>query len=217
MIPAVHAQEGLRIGLRFAPVISFPNLTDDNGNAISGTEISGRLGYSYGLMAAYGFTDNLGLYSGVHIVRKGFTRTDTYSDTLNVSGTQDANITTVEIPLALRGVSGEIGSSGIFINGLFGVSLDVRAGYRNEFTGVNPVTLEAGSGTTQNASLVNPITASFLFGGGADWYVDRVGTFNFALLFHRGLLNLNSQRNFGNEERIIVNYLSLELGYWFGA
>ena len=207
---ALRAQEGVKIGLRFSPLISFTTITDENGNNIPGNTVSGKVGFSYGLHGTYGFTDNYGLYSGVHIVRKGFERSD--SDSLNT--TQDVVATTVEIPLALRGRSNEIGN-GIFLNGLFGASLDIRAGYSNTYTGANPVDGTAGNGTTKNSSLINPVTASFLFGGGADWFVDRVGTFNFSLIFHRGLLNLNSQRNFNNQEVIRVSYLSLDIAYIF--
>ncbi len=201
----------MKIGLKFAPLLSFTTITDDQGNDLPGVTVSNKLGFSYGLAATYGFTDNYGLYSGVHIVRKGFDRTELRD---SVTVTQDVVATTVEIPIALRGRSNEIGN-GFFINGLFGLSLDVRAGYRNDFTGRNPVSGELGSASTKNSSLINPLTASFLFGGGTDWYVDRVGTFNFSLLFHRGLVNLNSQKNFGNTERIQISYLSLELAYLF--
>lgn len=209
--PLLKAQEGLKIGLRFSPLVAFTSITDETGNNIAGNTVSSKIGFSYGLAATYGFTDNYGIYSGVHIVRKGFKRTDVRD---SVSFTQDVAATTVEIPLALRGRSNEIGN-GIYLSGLFGVSLDVRAGYTNEFTGANPVTMVAGNGTTKNSSLINPITASFLFGAGADWFVDRVGTFNFGIIFHRGLLNLNNQSNFGNEEVINVSYLSLDVAYMF--
>lgn len=209
--PVLLAQEGLKIGLRFAPLVSFTSITDANGNTLAGTTVSNKVGFSYGLAATYGFTDNYGLYSGVHIVRKGFDRTDV-RDSLTI--TQDVVATTVEIPLALRGRSNEIGT-GVYLSGLFGVSLDVRAGYRNNFTGADPVTLLAGEGTNQNSSLINPVTASFLFGAGADWFVDRVGTFNFGIIFHRGLININNQGNFGNAEDIKISYLSLDVAYMF--
>ncbi|MDP5172550.1 MAG: PorT family protein [Bacteroidia bacterium] len=209
--PLLKAQEGVKIGLRFAPIVAFTSITNEAGNDLPGTTVSSRLGYSYGLMATYGFTDNYGIYTGVHIVNKGFSRTDV-GDSL--TSTQKVTATTVEIPIALRGRSNEIGN-GIYINGLFGISLDVKAAYKNEFTGSNPVTGELGNGTTKDLALINPLTASFLFGAGADWYVDRVGTFNFGLIFHQGLVNLNSQKNFNNLEVIKVSYLSLDLAYLF--
>lgn len=209
--PALLAQEGLKIGLRFAPLVSFTSITDTNGNSLDGNAVTNKAGFSYGLATTYGFTDNYGIYSGVHIVRKGFDRTDT-GDSLSL--TQDVVATTVEIPLALRGRSNEIGT-GVYLSGLFGVSLDVRAGYRNRFTGANPTTLAPGDGTTNNSALINPITASFLFGAGVDWLVDRVGTFNFGVIFHRGLININNQGNFGNEEDIKISYLSLDIAYMF--
>lgn len=209
-LPAAQAQKGPKLGLRFGPLVSFTTITSDNGNEIPGTTVSSKLGFSYGLMTTYGFTDNYGIYSGVHIVRKGFDRTTT-TDSLTFS--QDVVATTVEVPIALRGRSNEIGN-GVYINGLFGLTLDVRAAYRNIYTGLSP-TGELGSGTSKNTALINPITSSFLFGAGADWLIDRVGNFSFNIAFHRGLINLNNKRNTGNDETIRVSYLALDVAYLF--
>ncbi|MEL6675398.1 MAG: outer membrane beta-barrel protein [Bacteroidota bacterium] len=209
---ALKAQEGLKIGLRFSPIVSFPLITDENGNNIPGDVVSNKLGLSYGLMVNYGIRDNYGLYSGIHIVRKGFERTLTLD---SLSATQDVTITSIDIPIALKGRSNEVGN-GLFIYGIFGASLDVRFGYKNQWTGRDPVTLEvAESGTTQKAALVNPLGISFLFGAGTEWVIDRVGTINAGLIFHRALINQNNKSEFNNNEQIKVSYLSLDLGYFF--
>ncbi len=211
ILPQLQAQEGVKIGLRFSPLVSFTSITDENGNIIPGTTVAGKAGFSYGLHGTYGFGPNYGLYSGVHIVRKGFSRTDNL-DTLSIE--QNITATTVEIPIALRGRSNEIGN-GVYLNGLFGVSLDVRAGYRNTYTGANPVSFERGDGEIRNSSLINPITASFLIGGGADIDLGNAGMANVGLSFHQGLININSQSNFGNNEVITISYLALDAAYVF--
>ncbi|MEM7659255.1 MAG: outer membrane beta-barrel protein, partial [Bacteroidota bacterium] len=207
---SVFAQQGVKIGLRFSPIVSFATITDSSNNTVS-DDMGSRVGLSYGLMLNYGLTDNLGFQSGVHIVTKGFNRS---AQVDSVPTTQDVRITTVEIPVALRGRSPEIGN-GLFITGLFGVSLDVSAGYRNQYTGLDPVTKERQeSGTKSGANLVTPVNLSFIFGAGVDIEQDW-GTVHTGLSFHRGLTNMNNRSNFGNQESIRVSYVALDLGYFF--
>lgn len=219
---SASAQEGFSLGLRLSPVFSFGSVVDEEGNDINETT-SSSAGISYGINVKYGLTDNYGILSGVHIVRKGFSRTGTVTTDTSGTGTnasQDLNVTTVEIPLALRGRSKEIGN-GFYITGLFGISADITAGYRNEFTGLNPKDdTETETATRKNTELVNPVTASFIFGAGLEWDNPTVGVMEFGLTFHRGLLNFNKRNAFdaaarGATESIFINYLSLDLGYYF--
>ncbi|RMG75153.1 MAG: hypothetical protein D6722_01435 [Bacteroidetes bacterium] len=214
----LYAQQGLKIGLRFSPIFASASITDQDGNDIV-ENISTKVGISYGLMANYGITDNYGFHSGIHIVQKGFKRTEDVvlpdnGGTLS-NAVQDVRLTTVEIPLALKGRSPEIGR-GFFINGLFGGSIDITAGYRNQYSVYNPVTKQAvaESGTTKNSKLANPVALSFIFGLGGE-YEMNIGTLNAGFFYHRGLTNVNNRSQFGNEESIRVNYLSLDLGYYF--
>ncbi|GAB4419809.1 MAG: hypothetical protein OHK0039_32610 [Bacteroidia bacterium] len=214
----MQAQEGLKIGLRLSPIVSSASITNENGNDVP-AELSSKLGITYGLMMDYGFTDKIGLHTGIHIVNKGFKRSETI--TLLDSGgvienaTQNVSMTTVEIPLALKGRSPEV-TDGLYINGLFGLSVDISAGYKNEYDRYNPVTrLASGPGTTKNTKLINPLNFSFIFGLGAEYEIDRVGTFNGGIFYHRGLTNMNNRSQFGNQESIRVSYLSLDLGYFF--
>ncbi len=217
LLPALPAlaQEGVKIGLTFTPIISFASVTDSDNNDIPGLETSSKLSFAYGLMFNYGFTENYAFHSGIHIVRKGFKRNQTV-DNLPVS--QDVFFTSLEVPIALKLRSNEVGN-GVFIKGLFGISTDIQLGYRNEYTGSNPVTGEpAQSGTTRTSNLANPLALSFIFGPGAEIVLDRIGTVNVGVIYHRGLTNLNNKSKFtgpGSEESIKVSYFSLDLGYYF--
>jgi hypothetical protein len=207
----LFAQEGFKIGLRFSPIVSFASVADKDNNSIPGLEKSGKIGLSYGLMVNYGFNDNYGLHSGIHLVNKGFTR----NQSINGTATQQSvRVSTVEIPLAVKGRSNELGVSGIYINGLFGISIDITTGYKNDYEGINPFTGAVGSGTSKKKEFVNPLAFSFLFGAGTDIELD-IGTINTGLIFHRGLTNLNNRNKVGNEETIKISYLSLDLGYFF--
>ncbi|MEO1449475.1 MAG: outer membrane beta-barrel protein [Bacteroidota bacterium] len=217
----LQAQEGLKIGLRVSPVFSFGSVVDQEGNDIS-DDISSNAGISYGLNLKYGLTDNYGLLSGVHIVRKGLDRTGMVATDSagSVTAAQDLTVTTVEIPLALRGRSKEIGS-GFFITGLFGISLDITAGYKNEFSGLNPKDdVRVETGTKKNTELVNPVSASFIFGAGVEWDNPTIGVMEFGLTYHRGLINLNKRSAFdaaarGANESVFLSYLSIDVGYYF--
>lgn len=210
---ASFAQQGFSIGLRFSPIFSFASITDDEGNTPTGLETSTKLGLSYGLNMHYGITDNYGFKSGVHIVRKGFKREQNLS---GVAAIQDVTVTAVEIPIALKGRSNEIGS-GLFINGQFGLSADIRAGYKNEFSGINPIpgSTAGDTGVSKNTKFINPVAFTFIFGIGGEKVIDRVGTMNFGIIYHQGLTNVNNKENFGNMENIKIRYVSLDLGYFF--
>ncbi|MEM7374200.1 MAG: outer membrane beta-barrel protein [Bacteroidota bacterium] len=211
----LFAQEGLKIGLRFSPIVAIPNATDSSSNVIEG--LSGKVGLSYGLMINYGIAENFGIHTGVHIVSKGFNRTGTVTlrDTLGtVNATQNVRMTTLEIPLAVKGRSNEV-ANGVYISGQFGLSADISVGYKNEYTAYDPVDkVAAPSGTKNGSNLLNPVNFTFIFGPGVQVEKD-FGTINAGIIYHRGLTNMNNKVNFGNQETIKMSYVSLDLGYFF--
>ena len=211
-----------------APSSHFANITDSTGASIS-DEVSSRAGLSYGLSVNYGFTENVGIHTGLHIVNKGYRRTSTFNldsaVTIN-NATENVRVTAVEIPLALRGRTNDIGK-GIHIVGLFGATVDIHTGYRNQWQEVNLMTYEVntgGSGQLNRASeYLFPLGLSFIFGGGVDWDIDNVRHLNLGLTYHQGLTNLNSRNSGfqagtkGASENIKVNYLSVDVGFFFGG
>lgn len=212
----LFAQQGVKIGLRFSPIVSFANITDSSNNRVS-DDVGTRVGLSYGLMVNYGLTDNFGIQSGIHIVSKGYNRSGVAN--LDTSGTvnfsQKVSMTTVEIPIALRGRSPEIGN-GIFITGVFGISADISAGYKNEFEGIDPITgaASAEGGTKSGSEFLTPVNLTFIFGPGVELEYDW-GLINAGVIYHQGLSNMNNRSNIGNQETIRMNYVSLDLAYFF--
>lgn len=223
-----QAQEGLQIGLRFSPIVSFANITDSTGATVP-DDLSTRLGLSYGLSVNYGFQDNVGLHTGLHIVNKGYRRVSTIqvdsAVTIN-DARENVRITTVEIPLALRGRTNDIGG-GFHIVGTFGATIDISTGYRNQWENVNPATYEVNTGgegqLNQASTYLFPIGLSFVFGAGVDWEIDRVGTVNLGLTYHQGLTNINTRsggwepQTRGASENIRINYVALDLSFFFGS
>ncbi len=223
---AATAQEGLRIGLRFSPIVSFANITDSTGASVGG-DLNSRLGLSYGLSVNYGFLDNVGLHTGIHIVNKGYTRTSDVEVSPSITidnATEKVRVTAVQVPVALRGRTDDIGG-GFHIVGTFGITLDVSAGYRNRWTEIDPSTYETGeSGELNRASnYLFPVATSFIFGAGVDWEIDRVGTVNLGITYHQGLTNVNARRGRfdegtrGASENIKLNYVSLDASFYFGG
>lgn len=207
----LHAQEGVKIGFRFSPIVSFSNISDNDGNSIDGLDGNARLGFSYGLMFNYGFTENYAFHTGVHIVNKRFKRTQTVD---NTEAIQEIRVTAVELPIGLKLRSKEI-SDGFTIHGLFGIAVEINTAYKNEFSGLDPRdSFTPASGSTRDNDLIKPVTLGFLFGPGAEYDLG-VGTLNFGLIYHQGLTNITNLSSYGQDENIKLHYLSFELGYYF--
>ncbi|MEM6765195.1 MAG: outer membrane beta-barrel protein [Bacteroidota bacterium] len=212
---SLHAQEGIKIGLRLSPISSFANITDEEGNQFLGLNRSSRPGFSYGLTANYGFTDNYGLYTGIHIVNKRFERNQDINltnETVNAS--QVVRVSSIEIPAAIKLRSNEI-TTGLYIVGIFGLAFEFNTGYKNEFTGLNPINPTGdASGVNRNSDNIRRLTTSFIFGPAVDYETD-FGMFNLGIIYHQMLSNINKLDSYGNSETIKIHYLAFDLGYFF--
>lgn len=198
----IFAQEGLKIGVRFSPLVSFITpINDDDKSRVEDFNQKSRIGYAYGIMGSYGFSENYGLNSGIMIVARGFSQEDAdYS--------ADLRYTAVQIPFGFKLRSSDLGS-GIHLKAIFNAELEANLGYREitQSTGQEPK-------EERNPNKMNPISAGFVVGGGIEQENDW-GTLDFGLSFHRGLTNINDKER-GFEDIIIrLNYVSLDLGYYF--
>ena len=208
----MYAQEGLKIGLRFHPIISFTTVTDDNGNKPQNRDNSARLGWSYGITGSYGITENYAFYTGIHIVNKGFNEVYDAEPALPASD-QNIRITSIEVPIAAQLRTNEIGT-GLYFKGLFGVSIDFNVGYRNNYDDLDPFDLTPESGTIRDTKKINPLALTFIVGPAFDLETN-FGTLGFGLTYHQGLTNINNKSNVGNDNKIRINYVSLDALYYF--
>jgi len=218
--------QNVKLGLRLSPLVSFASIADSNGNSVS-DELRTKVGLSYGLTVKYYplTNENIAIISGIHIVNRGYRRDGSIelNDTSTVVSSENVRFTTVEIPVMLQGRTGDIGG-GIHIVGNFGTTIDVTAGYRNQWTGVNPFdySLSAEGGTLTGTDKVTPVNLSFVFGAGIDWDISNVGTVNVGINYHQGLTRLNRQSGFQGQtrsstEEIRMNYIVLDLNFFFGT
>ncbi len=136
-----QAQSRFRFGFRLSPLISIASLQDKDNSSITGIDKSGGLRVSTGLMTTYGFSEKVGIYTGIMFAFKNFKSNLSYTPT-KTGATSDARLIThnaglnyLEIPVALHLMSNEI-TTGMKIRGLLGISANFLMGAnttRNEY------------------------------------------------------------------------------------
>jgi|GEM_PF-3086741 len=136
---SVQAQSRFRFGFRLNPLISLASIQDKDKSSITELSKSGGFRVSTGLMATYGFSEKVGLYTGIMFAFKNFKSSMDYTPPGTGSQkrkiTHNANLNYLEIPIALHLTSNEI-ATGMKIRGLFGISMNVLVGAnttRNEY------------------------------------------------------------------------------------
>ncbi len=197
----LSAQEGLKIGVRFSPLISFATVIQDDDKSRLDIGQMSRLGYSYGLMGSYGFSENYGLNSGIIIAYRGF-------KTELADFSSDIRYTAIQVPFGFKLRSSEIGS-GTHLKALFNAELEANVGYKGvtQTTGMDPDDI-------RNPNRMNFFTAGFVVGGGIEQEYDW-GTLDFGLSFHRGLTNINNKTNAYEGTIVRINYVAFDMGYYF--
>ncbi|TAE18344.1 MAG: PorT family protein [Bacteroidetes bacterium] len=233
---SAEAQSRFRFGFRFNPLISLAGVQDKDKSDITGLDKGGKFLFSSGLMATYGFSEKVGLYTGAMFALKGFKSSVNFKPT---NGDQrlivhNANLTFLEIPLALHLTSNEV-TTGMKIRGLFGLSANFLVGAnttRNSYivdimneksksqwrteadatnvNGSNAVETKRKSGTAG----YNVFVPDFLVGAGVDWNIEGIGAFDFGISYHNALGNI-SKFALRGDDRASVSYLSFDLGYYF--
>ncbi|MEM6262047.1 MAG: outer membrane beta-barrel protein [Bacteroidota bacterium] len=202
IILPLSAQEGAKIGFRISPLISFGTIIDDSTQNRLDIGQGSKIGFGFGVVGSYGFTENYGIHTGLNIVYRGFT-----SDQGGFSSR--FRYTTVEIPVALKLRSNAINGGNIHVKGIFGGSIDLNVGFKG-------VTEVSGTETeTRSTDNINLFNASFIAGGGIDYILDGVGMFDVVVMYHNGLLNANDKEDGLVNTIVRLNYISLDLGYYF--
>ncbi|MFK7971930.1 MAG: outer membrane beta-barrel protein [Bacteroidia bacterium] len=205
----LQAQQGLKIGVRVGPTFTSTNFLDATTKTVLEMNQSGSSGYTFGIVANQGFSENYAFHTGFHIVRKGFTYDINLGDSTNSILTNRVNnVTTLEIPLGLKLRTNEIGS-GVHVMGRFGATVDLNVGFRQtETTGGEPPIVN------QRSNQINKIGGAFFAGVGAE-YEKEWGTLAFDVSYHHGLANINNKRNGIPNANVRLRYFALGLSYFF--
>lgn len=209
---SVFAQEGVKFGFRVSPMLSFPTVTDSSKAEIPNSSYGVKPGISFGLMVNFGFSETVGLSTGLHIQARNFQGSSSYT-ILGVTTTAltKYNITTLELPVQLKLRSPEIGD-GIYVVGMFGGAAEVNLSNK-KYSEVSVTGLGTSSSTERDNKYINPVTASFIPGAGVDWEFDW-GTLYMGASYHWGLMNVLNKKNNGYVNAK-MNAVFLDLGYYF--
>jgi hypothetical protein len=193
----------VRFGAYFAPNSSWMHPTssksDDNNYYINSN--GSKLGYSWGLIADYYFTENYGISTGFNINTTGGELLNTATALLDTTKANtvkkaDFNYTLqyLEIPCGLKLHSDALGKSGISIYGLIGLTLGINIGAKVDYTvnyrdASNINQTLTGNGEKLKGTLATaPIMLQMNLGGGFEYPIKQKLAFYFGLYFNNGFL-----------------------------
>lgn len=212
------AQEGAKIGFRASPLISWGNITDKVTKAKPDSlETGAALGFAFDFVFTYGFSDNIGIKTGITLATKGIKSAQTLGTP--ISGTSTLNsklgITSVVVPIGFKFRSPEIGD-GMYIFGVFGMDAEINV--QNKIIADVPDTtgglhIEFDHETRDNDG-VSLFTTSFAPGVGLDWQFDW-GMLEFGVTYHWGLLSYTTKKFSDPNQITKMNAIALNLGYYF--
>ncbi|HHG83318.1 MAG TPA: hypothetical protein ENJ82_01105, partial [Bacteroidetes bacterium] len=120
----VQAQEGVKIGFRASPLISWATIADSSKKVPAGLETGAALGFSFDFVMTYGFSESLSLRTGVNIAAKSV-KSSTDISALNTKVNFTTSVTAIEVPIGLKFRSPEIGD-GMYIVGHFGLNPELN-------------------------------------------------------------------------------------------
>ncbi|MBX7240208.1 MAG: PorT family protein [Bacteroidia bacterium] len=216
-------QSKFQFGLRLSPVISWANTKDSTNvpyELPESIKSGSSMGLSYGLAVNYYFADNFGIYTGLNWVTKGYNLSGPlYAPLTTETYKQKRRLSALEIPLALRLRSKPIGpeSLGMRVRGLVGVSGDINVSGRVTDSPASP------QGVKYSTKWYQPAGVSTLFGLGVEWNIEKVGTFDLGVSYHKGLLNQRLMKAADGSGNIVnpskfkqrFDYISLDVAYLF--
>jgi hypothetical protein len=217
----VMAQEGAKVGFRASPLISWGNITDKVTKAKPvGLETRAALGFAFDFAFTYGFSENIGIKTGVTLATRGINTTYTLDSTISGVNSLESKlgITSVIVPLGLKFRSPEIGD-GIFIYGVFGMDAEINV--QNKIIG-DVIVIDSTSGAasvtqdleTRDNDGISLFTTSFSPGAGVDWQFDW-GMLEFGVTYHWGLMSYTTKKFSDPNQRTKMNAISLNIGYYF--
>lgn len=210
----LQAQQGLKIGVRVGPTFTSTTILDATTKTVLDVGQSGGGGWTLGIVANQGFSDNYAFQTGASVVKKSFSFTGTIATSDSTTGEVAVtnNITSFEVPLGLKLVTNEIGN-GLSVMGRFGMTLDLNLGFRQTQTvgTEEPV-------ANQQGNQINKIGSTIFAGAGVQYEKDW-GTMVFDISYHHGLVNVNNRNNtaelgLGNAS-IRLSYVAIGATYFF--
>jgi hypothetical protein len=215
LLTALYCQgQELRLGLQLSPNLNWmkgQEHVEDNGKGI---------GFSFGLIGEYFFTDNYGFSSGLFITNgaakikytgpvefkeEGEFTSDPFSinDTIPTGTTGHyKQARYIELPILLKLRTNEIGY--ITYYGVFGVTPGINIKSQGEF--------DPSLGNLPDVTILkmNPINLQLTVGGGLEYSFGGNTSFVTGIFYNNGFTGVTR-----DEEKVILNNLLLRLGVMF--
>lgn len=202
--------QNFHFGLKAAPSLAW--LKPDT----KGVESNGsKIGFSYGIMTDFGFTDNYALGTGVDVTYRGGSLEQTFSfDSL---GTTITNVTTtdfrlqyIELPITLKMKTNEIGYLTYF--GQFGFAPGLRISSKGDIETKSSGT--PGTIKIEDEDLsdhINNLSLSMIIALGAEYNLGGRTSILTAITFNNGFVDVLDS----DAVKARSNYLALTLGVFF--
>ncbi len=194
--PLLADDFGFRFGLKASPNISWFR-TETRSYDNRGVQ----LGYSYGLIVDYDFTDNYAISTGLNILQTGgkmrydwiHDHSENGGDGYKTVKHRSFRYRHLEIPLALKLRTTEIGYMTYY--GMFGIGL----GFRSNATADDRITLPGGQYLHEDDIDIKDetsfIRAGLILGGGLEYSFGGRTALLAGLTFHNGFSNILEGRN----------------------
>ena len=166
-----------------------------------------KLGFSYGAMLEFGFTDNYSFATGVGVASIGGTYTNT--DSLKIQTGNVEKLQYLQIPLTLKMKTNAIGMLKYY--GQFGLGLGVNLKATDDITNFANTAISNTKQGVDIKSSTNPIRLSLLVGAGVEFNPSGNTSLVAGLLFDNGFLNVNKS----SSSQILSKGIQLNLGVLF--
>jgi|ERR1035437_7700709 hypothetical protein len=216
-------------GFRAAPTFGWfkPDYNETIGNTNYSIQSNGlKVGFSYGLMTEFGFTENYLIATGIDVAyRNGNLKYLANSDS-GFSSIMNKSYTTeyIEIPFSIKLMTNEIGY--IRYYGQFGLSLDLNirahANFDSSYTFMNKTYKGSSSGNNVFGD-INPLTMSLVIGAGIEYSLQGHIQLTVGITFNNGFIDILKDKDFidsyGSTHTLsysaITNYIALNFGIFF--
>jgi hypothetical protein len=178
---SLFAQDSkIRIGVHVSPTIAWlkSNTTGYSGGS--------KVGFSYGVVTDFGFTENYAFSTGVDITYKG----GTFKKDGDASGSLDLQY--VEVPLTLKLRTNLIGNLRYYAQVGVGLSAKLKS---------------------PDSSNIYPLGAALIIGGGLEFPINGNTALVGGLTFNNGFTNII--RDNPDNAKASTSYLALNLGILF--
>lgn len=196
---AAPSTDKFRFGLHFSPNIGWEK-TKNEGFSSNG----GRLGFGFGLMAEFNLSQRYAFLTGLNVNKVNTSNIGSYT-TENI--TSDINIQYVEIPLALKLKTNEIGYLTYF--GKFGLAPSYNMRAKSTSNDVE----------TNFIKQTQPVRLGLLIGIGTEYNISGSTRLLFGIDFNNGFTNMYTKRatfdRSGKKRSSINNFISLNIGVYF--